>query len=60
MLTEPDDVQTMFDNIPVPDKKLQWIGGTTRRWDGSLPVSGDDKEKMAHRNADSLFGLDVP
>ena len=36
MLTEPDDVQTMFDNIPVADKKLQWIRGTTRRWDGYL------------------------
>lgn len=36
VLTEPGDVQTMFDNIPVPDKKLQWIGGTTRRWDGYL------------------------
>jgi pimeloyl-ACP methyl ester carboxylesterase len=36
VLTEPDDVQTMFDNIPVTDKKLQWIGGTTRRWDGYL------------------------
>ena len=34
VLTEPDDVQTMFDNIPVRDKKLQWISGTTRRWDG--------------------------
>ena len=36
VLTEPGDVQAMFDNIPVPDKKLQWIGGTTRRWDGYL------------------------
>jgi hypothetical protein len=36
VLTEPDDVQAMFDNIPVPDKKLQWIGGTTHRWDGYL------------------------
>jgi uncharacterized protein len=36
VLTEPSDVQTMFDNIPVADKKLQWIGGTTRRWDGYL------------------------
>jgi pimeloyl-ACP methyl ester carboxylesterase len=35
-LTEPGDVQTMFDNIPVPDKGLQWVGGTTRRWDGYL------------------------
>jgi uncharacterized protein len=36
LLTEPGDVQAMFDNIPVPDKKLQWIYGTTRRWDGYL------------------------
>jgi uncharacterized protein len=36
VLTHPDDVQTMFDNIPVADKKLQWIDGTTRRWDGYL------------------------
>ena len=36
VLTEPSDVQTMFDNIPLADKKLQWIYGTTRRWDGYL------------------------
>ena len=36
MLTEPSDVQAMFDNIPVTDKKLAWIHGTTRRWDGYL------------------------
>jgi uncharacterized protein len=36
VLTEPSDVQAMFDNIPVADKKLQWIHGTTRRWDGYL------------------------
>jgi pimeloyl-ACP methyl ester carboxylesterase len=36
LLTEPSDVQTMFDNIPLADKKLQWIHGTTRRWDGYL------------------------
>jgi uncharacterized protein len=36
VLTEPADVQAMFDNIPMPDKKLQWIYGTTRRWDGYL------------------------
>jgi hypothetical protein len=35
-LTEPSDVQTMFDNIPIADKKLQWIEGTTARWDGYL------------------------
>ena len=36
VLTEPSDVQAMFDNIPVADKQLQWIYGTTRRWDGYL------------------------
>jgi uncharacterized protein len=36
VLTRPSDVQAMFDNIPVADKKLQWIHGTTRRWDGYL------------------------
>jgi hypothetical protein len=35
-LTEPGDVQTMFDNIPAADKKLQWIHCTTRRRDGYL------------------------
>ena len=35
-LTDPSDVQTIFDNIPVADKKLQWIDGTTARWDGYL------------------------
>lgn len=34
VLTEPDDVQTMFDNLPVEDKELHWIEGTTARWDG--------------------------
>ncbi len=32
--TRPDDVQSMFDNIPIADKQLFWIEGTTRRWDG--------------------------
>jgi pimeloyl-ACP methyl ester carboxylesterase len=36
ILTDPSDVQAMFDNIPVADKKLQWIEGTTARWDGYL------------------------
>lgn len=35
-LTDPRDVQAMFDNIPVTDKKLQWLEGTTARWDGYL------------------------
>ena len=35
-LTEPSDVQTMYDNIPIADKKLQWIEGSIARWDGYL------------------------
>jgi pimeloyl-ACP methyl ester carboxylesterase len=34
ILTDPSHVQPMFDNIPVTEKKLQWIEGTTARWDG--------------------------
>lgn len=33
-LTYESDVQTIFDNIPAKEKKLLWIEGTTRRWDG--------------------------
>jgi len=36
ILTHPSDIQAMFDNIPVAEKKLQWIEGTTARWDGYL------------------------
>jgi uncharacterized protein len=35
-LTDPSDVQAMYDNIPTAGKKLQWIEGTTARWDGYL------------------------
>lgn len=34
LYTWPDDIQAMYDNIPVAEKKLFWIEGTTRRWDG--------------------------
>jgi len=34
-MTDPSDVATMYDNIPV-EKSLQWIEGTTARWDGYL------------------------
>ncbi|RIV34361.1 alpha/beta hydrolase [Micromonospora radicis] len=36
VLTHPDDVQAMFDNIPTAEKKLHWIEETTARWDGYL------------------------
>jgi uncharacterized protein len=35
-LTRQSDVQTMYDNIPVAEKQLHWIEGTTARWDGYL------------------------
>jgi len=35
-VTDPSDVQAMYDNIPVADKKLRWIEGTTARFDGYL------------------------
>lgn len=34
VMTKPEDVQQIYDNIPVQDKELFWINGTTRRWDG--------------------------
>ncbi|MEU8585321.1 alpha/beta hydrolase family protein [Streptomyces abikoensis] len=33
-LTKPSDVQAIFDAVPVGEKKLFWIEGSTRRWDG--------------------------
>ena len=34
LYTRPSDIQSMFDNIPIDEKDLFWIDGTTRRWDG--------------------------
>jgi len=36
ILTIPADVQAMYDNIPLGDKKLMWIENSTVRWDGYL------------------------
>jgi uncharacterized protein len=33
-MTRPSDVQRIFDKIPIKDKELFWIEGSTRRWDG--------------------------
>ncbi|MER7877436.1 hypothetical protein ABTY63_28480 [Streptomyces solisilvae] len=33
-MTTPKDVQTIYDNMPIEAKKLFWIEGSTRRWDG--------------------------
>ncbi|KAF5007112.1 hypothetical protein FDECE_6543 [Fusarium decemcellulare] len=32
--TKPKDVQTIYDNIPISDKKLHWVRDTTKRWHG--------------------------
>ncbi|MCG3751923.1 MULTISPECIES: S9 family peptidase [unclassified Amycolatopsis] len=32
--TRPEDVQGIYDNLGAKDKKLHWIEGTTRRFDG--------------------------
>lgn len=34
VLTDPSDVQAIFDAVPGTRKRLYWIRGTTRRWDG--------------------------
>lgn len=46
-MTKPIDVQTIFDNIPVEDKELFWIRGTTRRWDGYNYFSKDPTKMVA-------------
>jgi len=34
LYTRPSDIQAVYDNIPVSEKELCWIEGSTRRWDG--------------------------
>lgn len=43
--TVPSDVQTTFDLIPGDDKKLFWVEGTTRRFDG-YNYFGENPEQM--------------
>lgn len=33
-MTRPEDVQSIYDALPVEDKRLHWIEGTSRRFDG--------------------------
>lgn len=50
-MTRPDDVQSIYDAIPVKDKELYWIRGTDRRFDGynffgvhpEIPIEWFDK-----------------
>lgn len=47
ILTRPSDVQSMYDNIPIDDKELFWIEGSTRRWDGYLQFAKDPSRMLA-------------
>ncbi|APU15394.1 Alpha/beta hydrolase family [Actinoalloteichus sp. GBA129-24] len=46
LMTEPSDVQSMYDNIPIEEKELHWIEGTTARWDGYLDFQRDPQPKL--------------
>ncbi len=46
LFTTPSDVQAIFDNIPGKEKKLFWIQGTTRRWDGYTYFQKDPKQML--------------
>jgi pimeloyl-ACP methyl ester carboxylesterase len=47
VMTRPTDVQAMFDNIPISDKELLWIEGTTKRWDGYTYFAKDPTKILA-------------
>ena len=50
-MTRPQDVQDIYDAIPVTEKSLYWIEGTARRFDGynffgvhpEIPIEWFDK-----------------
>ena len=45
--TRPTDLQSVFDGIPIQDKKLYWIRGTDRRWDGYSWFQRNPQDIMA-------------
>ena len=46
LLTRPSDVQSTFDNMPVAEKQLRWIDGTTARWDGYAHFQREPTEML--------------
>lgn len=46
VLTHQQDVQSVFDAMPAADKKLLWIDGTTRRWDGYTYFQRNPKQVL--------------
>lgn len=47
VMTRPSDIQAMYDNIPIEEKKLFWIKGTSRRWDGYTYFAKDPSPKCS-------------
>ncbi|MEQ5777581.1 alpha/beta hydrolase [Thalassospira sp. NFXS8] len=50
VLTTPADVQATFDAIPISQKKLHWIEGTSLRWDGYLEFQRRPEPMLAWLN----------
>ena len=46
VMTTPDDVQAMYDAIPGTEKALEWIEGTSQRWDGYLDFQRNPQAKL--------------
>ncbi|MFS0723644.1 alpha/beta hydrolase [Paenibacillus sp. 1P07SE] len=46
VMTRPSDIQAMYDNIPIEEKKLFWIKGTSRRWDGYTYFAKDSSQML--------------
>ncbi|MEC0243313.1 hypothetical protein P4H66_26210 [Paenibacillus dokdonensis] len=56
VMTRPSDIQAMFDNIPIEEKKLFWIKGTSRRWDGYTYFAKDPSQMLDWFNTYMSFG----
>ena len=50
-MTFPEDVQAIYDAIPVSDKKLYWIEGTTQRFHGYTYYSENPEQMIEWYNA---------
>jgi uncharacterized protein len=47
VITKPSGVQEIYDSLPIEEKELFWIEGTTRRWDGYLHFQRDPGRMLA-------------
>jgi hypothetical protein len=56
--TKPGDIQPIYDNLSAKDKKLFWIEGTTRRFDG-YNYFGEKPELMLEWFDSHMGGLDA-